>query len=755
MMKRFVSKLVCVASVVALFAAASCDDGGETTSAATTTGEGAAGAAGGSGAATGGSGAMGGSDPAGGSGGGSDCSPPVDLVTATITGEVLLGNNYGQQFDDLFGASFGSGSQMSRLRLFARFCEDEACACPVALTAAVVDGADDDGYYVYSTASNSGEGVSKKAFTIPEAPVGEFFMQLVGDTQRSETEGKGQCSELGDCPGDADVLQMEGFQITGDPGLGSENNPAPWAQSIAIDAEGATVELDGLQYLGHIYFSGDDLWFPTPSDTGKLIVATSNAADTFRNYVAIVELEGASDHDGEATDDSYTLQMNGADFAGDICTMIAGDDELYAVGIHNDGAYFFRLDSAAGTQLSDTPVAGPIPSTDPGNPNTFPRPCRGVFANKGGKDHLYLLHFQGAGASTTQSPYGFYYVNATDGTFKLGDDPGTPDDSLFTTDYTGWAWRGLVINSAGTKLFASDMDWSSNCSNDSGCSYNRLIEIPINADGVPGDVTAVEQTAYSSNEQCGSTNNWPSGLAMLTLGGNERLVMGYNDGVVSYDPSDLTTAVQVMDLTTGGGGPAFGQLFTQVEASPDGTTFYALPQCKTTQAAAQSDQDWVLPAGAGTEGADKNLVAILEDASGQLAIKSTTIDINENGVVDNGIDLDYFHLKAYIRTFGTTLPIPPVVFTGPQIVVGDSMLFLRGSGVQGNGGGTMSSSGLGQVQDVAFFDLSTGDGFVFRDYMPFFDSLSSDAGTGTGIWGYDFVEGKENSVGWIQYLPGN
>ena len=83
------------------------------------------------------------------------------------------------------------------------------------------------------------------------------------------------------------------------------------------------------------------------------------------------------------------------------------------------------------------------------------------------------------------------------------------------------------------------------------------------------------------------------------------------------------------------------------------------------------------------------------------------------------------------------------------------MLFLRGSGVQGNGGGTMSSSGLGQVQDVAFFDLSTGDGFVFRDYMPFFDSLSSDAGTGTGIWGYDFVEGKENSVGWIQYLPGN
>ena len=33
--------------------------------------------------------------------------------------------------------------------------------------------------------------------------------------------------------------------------------------------------------------------------------------------------------------------------------------------------------------------------------------------------------------------------------------------------------------------------------------------------------------------------------------------------------------------------------------------------------------------------------------------------------------------------FSSTLPIPPVVYTGPQMAVGESMLFVRGSGIQG------------------------------------------------------------------------
>ena len=60
---------------------------------------------------------------------------------------------------------------------------------------------------------------------------------------------------------------------------------------------------------------------------------------------------------------------------------------------------------------------------------------------------------------------------------------------------------------------------------------------------------------------------------------------------------------------------------------------------------------------------------------------------------------------------------------------------------------------MGQVQDIGFFDLTSGDGIVFDGYMPFLDGLSSDAGRGTGIWGYDIWAGRESSVGAVMYLP--
>lgn len=67
--------------------------------------------------------------------------------------------------------------------------------------------------------------------------------------------------------------------------------------------------------------------------------------------------------------------------------------------------------------------------------------------------------------------------------------------------------------------------------------------------------------------------------------------------------------------------------------------------------------------------------------------------------------------------------------------MGASMIFfLRGSGIQGNGADILSSSGLGQVQDVAFFDRTSGKGVVFG--IPWLDDLSSMAGTGAAIWGY-------------------
>ena len=650
------------------------------------------------------------------------------LVDVTISTSVLLANNYGLQFDDLFGASFGSGSGMGRLRLWARFCRDAACEDPVALVRAQVDGERDDGFYTYSTASTSGAGFDK-ALVIPQAPVGTHYMQLIGDTERSELWSKGVCSDTTNCPGDADVVQMDGFKIE-QTGSGADDNPAPWAREITIDAAGDVVEIEEVQYLGHIRFSGEEIWTPAPSDTGTLVVAMSNQADDARNYVALIDLDSASSTPGATTAASYTLAKNGGDFAGDICGFIPGGGSLYAIAIDNDGANVFELDAATGAQVSDAPIVT-VPPTMPGEPQSYAWPCRGVFAEKGGDKHLYLINFKGAGALDTSSPHPLVHVNITDGSHS------TPFDA-----YTDWAWRSIAIDSGANNVYVADMSWSKDAQNNN-ITTNRIVSIPVGADGTLGAAGTPVVTDVSSNNTCGSTNQWPSELTMLTLGGGDRLALGHDKGVALYDPSNLDAKVQDLDLLT------FGNLFSQIAQSPDGSTFYAVPQCK----ADNSNHTWELPYGASTERADKNLIAILEDSAGQLAVRTTGIDVNGDSTPDHGIDMDYYHLKSYIRTFESTLSIPPVVYTAPNIVVGEEMLFVRGTGIQGNGGSSISSSGLGQVQDVGFFDLQTGHGIVFDEYMPFFDGLSSEAGRGTGKWGYDVWAGQESSVGAMYYIP--
>ena len=171
-----------------------------------------------------------------------------------------------------------------------------------------------------------------------------------------------------------------------------------------------------------------------------------------------------------------------------------------------------------------------------------------------------------------------------------------------------------------------------------------------------------------------------------------------------------------------------------------------MPQCKTTAALS----DFELPYAAGMENADKNLVAVLDITGSSLTEADTEIDINHDGTMDNGIDMDFFHVKDYIRSFNSTLSIPPVVFTGPQIAVGENLMFVRGSGIQGNGGGTISASGLGQAQDIGVFDLSNGRGVILNEYLPWWNGLS--AGDGTARWGITLQE-ETSSVGWIEYLP--
>ncbi len=673
-----------------------------------------------------------GPSPAGSASPGPTASPTADvdpgnqaapLVDVTIETSVLRVNF--TAFDPLFGPSFGAGSAMARMRLFARFCEDPQCARPIAVVPAEVAGADTAGYYVYSSASNEGKGFQKD-LVIRKAPLGASYLQLVGDTEFSAKAGKGSCSGLSDCPGDADVLQVADHTSPG--GAGKAANPAPFARAMTVSAPGERLSTVGPQFLGHIVFGGKELWSPAPDDAGLLVAAVSNAADSFRNYVALIS---ASDPTGRPSADSYVVKVGGADLQGDLCGLIEGKEALYAIAVSAAGAYVLALDPGTGKQKSATPVAGPIPPGDPANATTYPFPCRGVYLEKGGSGHLYLLHYRGAGSQADQY-HALYHVALGTGAVE------TPLDA-----YGKWAWRGLAATADGSRLLALDMSWSQD-NLQYGPKHDRLVPIPLGADGSVGSVdpAAIVDTGLTSDDRCGATVHWPSDLAAAKVGGVDRLLVGHDAGVATFDQTTLSR-VRDLDLTT------FGTLFGQLAPAPGRQTIYAVPNCK----AANSKHDWTLPYGAGTERADKNLVAALDPRGAELAVAATGIDINADGVADDGIDLDYFRIKAFIRSFGTTLPIPPVAYTAPRIAVGEKLLYVRGAGIQGDGGPTISSSGLGQAQDIAFLDRRTGQGYVLNRYMPFFDGLSSNAGAGTAIWGYDVWPGRESSVGFLHYIP--
>ena len=528
------------------------------------------------------------------------------------------------------------------------------------------------------------------------------------------------------CPGDVDLLQVAGFTPPG--GSGKAKNPASFAREIAVSAPGETLSLDGPQYLGHIVFGGTELWSPAPADPGRLVAAVSNSQDNFRNYVALID---PADPAGKPADASYVMTRGGAALQGDLCGLVEGRDALYAIAVTADGAYILALDPATGQQKSTTPVAGPIPPGDPTNATTYPFPCRGVYVEKGGSRHLYLMQFRGAGSQPDQY-HALYHVDLGTGAVE------TPLDA-----YGKWAWRGLAAAADGSRLVALDMSWSQD-NLQYGPKHDRLVPIPLGADGKVGSVDAskIIDTGLTSDDRCGATVNWPSDMVAAKVGGKDRLLVGHDAGGATFDPATLAK-VHDLDLTT------FGTLFGQIAVAPGGQTLYAVPQCK----AYNSRHDWTLPYGAATERADKNLAAALDPAGADLAVAATGIDVNGDGAADNGIDLDFHRIKAYIRSFGTTLPIPPVAFTAPRVAVGEELLFLRGTGIQGNGGGTISSSGLGQAQDIAFMVRKTGQGHVGNRYMPFFDGLSANAGAGPAIWGYDIWPGRESSVGFLHYIP--
>lgn len=644
---------------------------------------------------------------------------PAALVDVSIHGSVIFANNFRNQFHPLFRAGVGDGD-LNKVKIFARFCEDAACTRPVAVVPTEFEGGDD--FYALSTASTSGEGFDK-TFTIRRAPAGDFHVQLVGHTRTSEDLGHVGCDAVSSCPSDFDVLMIANadFSI---PANADGTVAQPGAASVPLSIHAGSDDDLGRRYLGHVVFDRTGIDAPAPSDPGSLLVALSNEANTYRNRIVHIELADASAHPG-AFERGYVLQRGGADFQGDICGIVRGPEALYAIAVGNDGASVFAL-GLDGAQTRESPIVT-IPPADPRNPETYPWPCRGVYGEgTDGTKHLYLVQFKGAGGLDTSRPFPLYDVNLMAGSYA------TPIAD------TNLALRAIAFG--GGHLYAVDMSWSKD-SRDRHIDADRVVTLALDPSGsVTG--SSFTTTSFTSNEPCESTGHWPSGAVFSHVGRGQRLLVGHDEGVAVFDPEDLEHPTSLAL-------PSHGRLFTQLEVSADGSRLYALPQCK----AINSATTFRLPYGASDEAADTNLVAILDLNGSALAVADTSIDIDGNGTDDDGIDLDFYHLKRFIRARDTTAPIPPVVFTGPQMAVGASVVAVHGSGIQGNGADILSSSGMGQVQEFGLFDLRTGRGIVFGGYVPWTNGLSSGAGREGGIWGYDLVPDREASLGAIVYIP--
>lgn len=662
---------------------------------------------------------------------------PPELTSVVITGKVALAKNYPANLHDLYYASFNAGSKMARGKLFARFCADAACQNPLALVAATVSGADANGNYLYTSGF-------PKEVTVASAPVGAAFLQWVLDTQYSIDAGKGSCTTVNDCPGDADAVLMSGDTVSTNHDGASTHNPP--MGSLPITVTSGPVTLDPA-YLGTIYFSGKELWAPPTTEGGKLLVAVSGAG--YKNVVRIVDLNTYT-HSG------YTMKLHESDFSGDLCGFIRTPKAVYAMGTGLYGGYLFAVDPITGQQLHTNATLIPHPQFDPKHPDkpldamAYPWPCRGVYVEKGGYKRLYLLQFRGVGKDTTSYPALLYQVDVT----NFSADQEGVVSKPFANIAPDRAWRAIDVDGGLDTLVIAEMSWSH--ANKGG--FNQLIRLPLDATGAIANATAkytdlaVTTTGYLSNEQCGLSYHFPSAVKVVRwkdpkTGVMRNLaLMGHDVGIAIYEIKDLAsalTAVGKINLES------YGRLIMDLKRSPDGKRLYAMPMCGSTE-------HFTLPAGAGVGNVDKQLIAILdlETTAPLPGIAKTMIDINGDGTPDNGIDMEFHHLKSYIRAFGTSLTLPDIGMTGPQIEVSQKSLFLRGSGIQGSEDGEiLSSSGLSQVQDIGVFDLASGKGKIFRQYMPFINGLSADHGAGGGIWGFE-LSGvtDEASVGGLLYL---
>jgi hypothetical protein len=617
---------------------------------------------------------------------------------ATITAKVRLAKDLPNQVADLYRSYLGAGSAIYKGDLFLELCEDAACKKVVAAKKVI--------NYVFSTGF-------PKDVSVADLPAGKYYARFGLDTAYSQQYDGAYDKQHGF--GELDLLQSAGA----DPRPKTNDNPPETTKEITL-AAGKSVSL-GEVVLGTIVFRPPAT--PPAPEKGYLLAAASSESG-FRNQIDVVDLEAWK------MAAAAVPKVAGKDFQGDLCGFVKGEgSDVYTIGVGNDGAYVFAFDSQTRAFAKGEPISIPHPDCKNGmcpaklDPVNYPWPCRGTMVKKGGKTLLYLVDFKGAGAMPTTMAYALTVVDATGlaqgqkgsvvATYPAGSSPFVTTKRLF---------RG--VGAVGDTLYLVEPSWSKQLADDKIKGKTVVYSVPIGADGKVDFGKRKATQVDPADDTCGSTNNWIPGFTVQSFAGGPKLFVGTDAGVTLLNPD----GTKLGDLD----GRDYGTLVTSFGLGPDGKTLYGMPNCKSSTKKAKVQQG----VGSKRTNLDRHAVLVMDLGSGGKApaLKETARDFDEDGQPDGGIDLEFLFLKRNLLRWCETCTgvVPPTAYTGPEIAVGTRSLFLRGSGIQGDGqkGGSISSSGLGQVGDLGVYDLGSGRGVLFRQHNLWMDGPSS-------RWGFD------------------
>lgn len=658
--------------------------------------------------------------------------------------------NYGGQIYVDLRPYFNVNSAIAKGELFTRFCKDEACKNPIYLTKIAEVNVPLTGK-VYD-------------FIVSGAPKGESYMQIIFDTKYSRDSGSA-CTDFNNCPGPFDVVSMkvEGNTNPADIKLTMNNNGDaghnPPAGTFKVNVAGSGA-VGTIFNIGSFVFDRS-FYIDSPVDRSSYLL-TASSGECYRNVVRAVDLEKYSVSE-------TILKLNDVEFDGDICGFVPAEKGVvYALGYGHGkcGAYVFKLKTPIGQPTSVSQDGEPIFIPHLANTDStqdvskcsnydvteLPHPCRGVFVDRGTKKFLYMVEFEGAGYLPDSSPYPIMGVDLGDGKFvEKG------EVLEINKDVTKRAIRG--ITSDNNYVYVLQASWSG-VNVDDADKVNKVWRFKINSNGTLSNDIAPIISEGTANFKCGKKDekesdvaNYPPAFEGYTVEVNGtkegRLAIG-NDTTISFYRITQNGAEKIGDVDVS----AYGRQFTDFALSPDMKRLYAISTCNAQEMLKIKKGNTTA-----TTNVDRQLVAVLNiDTAGIPIIMDTNRDFDGDGKPDGGVDVQFTNIKKNVLKWVPTATgqVPPVVYTGPEIAAGRTGLFLRGTGVQGCDN-TLNDSGLGQVSDIGVFDLASGEGVTYRNYITWLNGAGKAASGGNlqaaSYWGFDLEPSKDTlSTGGLLYV---